>query len=350
MKRYTYRFLLLSLSLMIALATGCSADQSAEIASASDKVQIVTTLFPQYDFVKQIAGDTVEVTLLLPPGVEAHAYEPTPHDIVKIQNSDVFIYTGEEMEPWAHKVIETVGEDHIVVIEAGQGLFDLAAEEHDHEAEDHDHDSEEHDVEAEDHDHEAEEHDQDGEDHDHDHSGADPHIWLDPVKAQAMLQNIEAGLVKVMPENAALYSENSKAYQNEIEMLNTAFKEVFSKTESKTIVSGGHFAFGHFIKRYGLEYKSPYVGFAPDAEPTPKRIAELIDFINESHVRAIFYEELVDPRVATVIADETDAQMLMLHAAHNVSKEELESGISYVEIMKQNLENLKIGLGYKEGE
>ncbi len=341
MKKYTFRFLLLSLILTIALATGCSADQSTETASASDKVQIVTTLFPQYDFVKQIAGDTVEVTLLLPPGVEAHAYEPTPHDIVKIQNSDVFIYTGEEMEPWAHKVIETVGEDHIVVIEAGQGLFDLAAEEYD--SDDHDHDSEDHDQDAEDHDNEAE-------DHDHDHSGADTHIWLDPVKAQVMLQNIEAGLVKVIPENAALYSENSRAYQNEIEMLNTAFKEVFSKTESKTIVSGGHFAFGHFIKRYGLEYKSPYVGFAPDAEPTPKRIAELIDFIRESHVRAIFYEELVDPRVATVIADETDAQMLMLHAVHNVSKEELESGASYVEIMKQNLENLKIGLGYKEGE
>ncbi len=343
--------------------TGC-ANQTGEDTTelGNEKLTVMTTLFPQYDFVKQIAGDKVNVQLLLPPGVEAHAYEPTPHDMVAIQKSDMFIYTSEEMEPWAHKVIETVGEDHVIVVEAGTGLFETEHDDHDHDADehdDHDHDADEHDDhdhdadEHDDHDHDADEHDDhdhDADEHGHDHDGADPHIWLDPIKAKGMVENIKAGLVEALPQEADTFEKNAQAYLNELDKLHERTLDVVAHLESKTIVSGGHFAFGHFIERYGLEYKSPYVGFAPDAEPTPKRIAELIDFINDADVRAIFYEELVDPRVATVISDETDADMLMLHAAHNVSKDELEAGVTYIEIMNSNLENLKQGLGYKEGE
>jgi zinc transport system substrate-binding protein len=165
-----------------------------------------------------------------------------------------------------------------------------------------------------------------------------------------MVENIKAGLIEALPQEAEAFEQNAQAYLVELDDLHERTLDMVAHLESKTIVSGGHFAFGHFIDRYGLEYKSPYIGFAPDAEPTPKRIAELIDFINDAHVRAIFYEELVDPRVATVISDETDAKMLMLHAAHNVSKDALNDGITYIEIMNTNIENIKQGLGYKEGE
>ena len=163
-----------------------------------------------------------------------------------------------------------------------------------------------------------------------------------------MVANILEGLVKVSPENEVLFRENAKTYIDQLDHLHHEFEEALAKTESKIIVSGGHFAFGHFINRYGLEYQSPYMGFAPDAEPTPKKIAELIESVKGNGTKAIFYEELVDPKVAKIIAEETDAEMLLLHAAHNLSKQEIKEGVTYISIMENNLENLKKGLGYKE--
>ncbi|WP_430885733.1 metal ABC transporter solute-binding protein, Zn/Mn family [Fusibacter sp. JL216-2] len=376
---YKKSFILIGMLALLVILAGCTArqeesqngDQTGQVSSEmemkeTDKALVITTLFPQYDFVRQIAGDKVDVKLLVPPGVEAHAYEPTPQDIVSVQKADLFIYTGEAMEPWAHKVIDTVGEAGIVVVEAGQGLFDITNEVHDHddheedhEADDHDHEADDHDHEADDHDHdhEADDHDHDHEadDHDHeadehDHGGVDPHVWLDPIKAQYMVEHVLEGLIEIAPEHEESFRMNAKIYMETLNTLHHDFEMTFEKTKSHTIMSGGHFAFGHFINRYGLEYESPYEGFAPDAEPTPKKIAKLIEAVRASETRAIFYEELVDPKVARIVAEETEAEMLMLHAAHNVSKEELESGVTYIEIMRSNLENLKIGLNYQGDE
>ena len=126
------------------------------------------------------------------------------------------------------------------------------------------------------------------------------------------------------------------------------FVETFSKVKHKTIIHGGHFAFGYFAKRYGLEYISPYDGFSPNAEPTPKKISELMNNMKSLGLNVIYYEELIDPKVAKIISEETGGKMLLLHGAHNISKEELESGISYIEIMESNLDRLKEGLGYDE--
>lgn len=342
MKKNILAFLMVIVLIGSFAGCGNSSESAVETESKKaeiERVQIITTLFPQYDFVREIVGDKGRVTLIVPPGVEAHAYEPTPQDIVSIHRADLFIYTGEAMEPWAHKVIETVGEDNIMIVEAGEGLFDMTTEPHNHENHEDNEDHEAHD----DHD--------DQEDHDdHDHGGVDPHVWLDPIKAQDMVEHILSGLIKAAPEHAEEFRMNAEAYIAELDTLHHDFEEVFEKTESKTIMSGGHFAFGHFINRYGLNYESPYVGFAPDAEPSPKKIAELIESVKTSNTKAIFYEELVDPRVAKIVAEETEAEMLLLHAAHNLSKEELESGITYIDIMRKNLESLKTGLNYKEGE
>jgi len=321
---------------LLASLIGCNAQGNSNLVGNSDdgvgkgKLKIVTTLFPQYDFVRQVAGDKVEVILLVPPGVEAHAYEPTPQDIVTIQKSDLFIYTGEVMEPWAHKIIETVGTENIQVIEAASGIA-LVNEEHE---EEHEHEEE---SESDDHD-------------DHNHEGSDPHVWLDPIYAQQMVETIVDGLVKASPENMELFKLNADTYKYELQSLHEDFEQIFEHTKYDTIMSGGHFAFGHFIERYGLKYESPYNGFAPDAEPTPKRIAQLIESIKASGIKAIYYEELVDPKVAKIVAEEADAEMLMLHAAHNLSKEELNSGITYIEIMRNNMESLKKGLVYEGGE
>lgn len=313
--------ILITLLIIVSLV-GCSSER---VKVDNDKIQIMTTLFPQYDFAKQIVKDKGEVSLLLPPGVEAHSYEPTPQDVVKIRKADVFIYTSEHMEPWAVKMVEDIGSENLKVINLSEGLSLI-------------------DIDHDDHDH-----DDDHDDHDHEHvDGKDPHTWLDPVYAQQMVKNIMEGLIEVDGNEAQYYRENAEKYIKELKALDESFIEAFKKTKTDTIIYGGHFAFGYFTERYHLNHISPYIGFSPNAEPTPNRIIELIKTLEQSEIKVIYYEELVDPKVATIISEETGAKMLLLHGAHNISKEELQSNITYVEIMRDNLEKLKEGLGYEQ--
>ena len=312
--------ILLSLCMLSFIITGCqnslAKQENGKVTEDSNKVQIVTTLFPQYDFTKAIGQDKVEVTLLLPPGVEAHSYEPTPKDVVSIKEADIFIYTGEGMEPWAHKTIEGIQEADLIVVDSSKNVELLSATEEDHE---------------EDAQHEEEE---------HEHGAYDPHFWTNPLNAIVMVDNILAGLIEADPTNEEFYTANAKAYKNELKQLDQDIEEGLSTLENRTIIFGGHFAFGYFANRYQLDYVSPYTGFSPDAEPTPQKIAEMIDLMNQLEVKTIYYEELLDPKVSRVIAEETNADMLLLHAAHNISKEELENGITYIAIMRENLERL----------
>jgi zinc transport system substrate-binding protein len=350
-KRLKVMIVLLGVILTVGIFSGCRGEVAAPLDEK--KVLVVTTLFPQYDFVKNIGGERVELTLLLPPGAEPHSYEPTPRDILNIQRADVFIYTGEQMEPWAHRVLAGVKKDSLVVVDTSTGIELMEGHDHDH-ADDHDHDHDHDDDHDDDHDHDHDD------DHDHDHDDdhddkpsldqhnhdKDPHIWLDPVLAQKMVENIVVGLVAADPEYQEYYEQKGEAYKEELKKLHEKYEETFKNTTSKTIIYGGHFAFGYMAKRYGLEHISPYKGFAPDAEPTPRRIAELIQTIEDSNAKVIYYEELIDPRVARVISQETGAEMILLHGGHNISKQELEAGRTYVDIMEENLKKLKLGLGY----
>ena len=318
---------------------------------------VITTLFPQYDFVRIIAGDRVDARLILPPGIEPHTFEPTPKDIVAIGKADLFIYTGDAMEPWAGRILEGIQDTGLQVIDASAGInlaqSDEASHAEDaHEADTHDHDEDAHEADTHDHDedaHEADTHDHDEDAHDHAHAeGVDPHIWLDPLLAIEMVRNITDGLVAADPDNESYYRGNADTYIAELTAFDADCRETFAHVDNRTIVYGGHFAFGYFARRYDLTHVSPYAGFSPDAEPTPRKIAELIDRIRELGTSTVYFEELVDPKVAEVIADATDAELLLLHGAHNVTTAELEAGISYLGIMRENLEKLKKGLGYHE--
>lgn len=326
---------LLIIGLIMILLTGCNKGKSINetASSGDDKLVIVTTLFPQYDFARQIAGDLAEVILILPPGVESHSYEPTPQDIVTIQEADLFVYTGDMMEPWAKKVLSSIQSDSLIIVDASKGV-ELLQHEHD-----------ENEIEHED-EHEDE---HEGEDNaTHEEGEVDPHIWLDPNNAMIMVDNILEALIAKDPTHSELFMKNASAYQEELQKLDQEFVELFKHVDYNEIIYGGHFAFGYFAHRYGLTHVSPYVGFSPDAEPTPQRIAELIDLMNESGQTVIYFEELVDPKVAKVIAEETGAEMLLLNGAHNITKKELENGATYCSIMRENIEQLKIGLGYNE--
>lgn len=299
-----------------------------------DKIQIVATLFPQYDFAKQIGGDKVNVTLLLPPGTESHTYEPTPNDMVEINESDLFIFTGSEMEPWAENLISGMKKD-ITVLDLSKTvkLINTEAFEEEHEALEHEHYHDE--DEAEEHEH----HHEDGHHHTY-----DPHIWLNPQYAIKMARSIEDELIRIDPENADYYKTNAENYIKQIEDLDKEFEETVEHSKSKKLAFGGAFAYAYFVERYGLDFISAYETCGESAEPSTSQIKEVIDYIKKNKIPVVFYKEYSTGNVAKTISEATGAKMLVFNTVHNLSKEEIESGASYVSIMKQNLENLKQAL------
>jgi len=320
LKKMRY-FLFLVLSFVLVLS-GCSESSQDGTTSASDKIQIVTTLFPQYDFSRQIAGDKADVTLLLPPGMESHSYEPTPADIIKINKADLFIYTGESMEQWAHKMIKSVDTDQVYVLDVSKGISLLTPNSDD----DHDHDSE---VEGDEHS-EADGH----------YHAYDPHIWTSPVNVKMMVNNILEALCEVDPENEDYYKANAEAYQLQLDELNVEFEEVVANAKRDTIYHSGRFAMQYLVKQYGINYVS-----APfEAEPSAALVAQMISEIKADNIPVIYYEELITPKIAQMISEETGAKMLLLHSCHNVSKEDFNNGVTYVSLMQQNVENLRVGL------
>ncbi len=283
----------------------------AEIDEVDKRLEIVATLFPVFDFVKAVGQEKVNVSLLLPAGVEPHAFEPKPTDVIRVNKADIFIYTGEYMEPWVKDILKGVFNNNLAVVDMSRGI-ELLDEE-----------------------------DNDGH---HDHGTKDPHIWLDLGNAQVMVNAIANILIEKDPRNKDFYSSNAKEYNEKLSGLDLRFRDAFSRCKYKTIIYGGHFAFGYFAKRYQLKHVSPYPGFSPNAEPTPRAIAELIDKLKRSRIEYVYYEELLDPKVARTIAKETGAKLEMLHGAHNLSKDELTRGLTFLDIMEDNLRKLKTGL------
>lgn len=280
---------------------------ASRMQTSSRFIRVTTTLFPLYDFVKHVGGDRVDVKLLLPPGMEAHAFEPTPSDIVRIQESNLFVYTSETMEPWAKDLIGGLSGSRARVLEVGKGMAMID-------------DSKE--------------------------GGMDPHVWLDFENAGKMIDIIANELSTIDPASASTYHANASAYRNELAKLDQAYRTTVDACQNKTIVYGGHYAFGYLAKRYGLHYVSAQ-GIAPDAEPTANDLMALVDQIRRDHVTTIFYEELSSPKIAETIAGETGAHMSLLNAAHNISKDDLKNGVTFISIMQGNLERLAEGLGCK---
>lgn len=296
--------------------SSCGPDNRAE---QDKKIIVVTTLFPLYDFTRSIAGKKADILLMLPPGVEAHAFEPKPADIVKVDRADLFIYTGKHMEPWAQDVLKSTANRRLTVVDASAGikLALLGAEHH---------------------------HAEPGTGHRH--ASYDPHIWLDLENAATMVDTISEGLCKADPPNCPLYRANAATYKEKLSALDRAYKESLSHCRKRTLVHGGHFAFGYLARRYGLDYISAYEG-TPNAEPTARKMIALQRKIKEKDVHYIFYEELLNPKVSEIIAKETGAALLKLHGVHNVTKDEFKNKVTFLSLMEDNLVNLKTGLECK---
>lgn len=277
-----------------------------------DKITVVTSLFPEYDFVKQIGKDKVDVKILLPPGTESHTYEPTPKDIVSINEADMFIYTSNQMEPWAEKIAESIDSKDTIILQAGQDI-NLIEIEHDHEE-----GNEEH--------------------------ATDAHIWLNPLNAIKMVENITDKLCEISKENEEYFRSNANAYIEELKKLDTEIEETVKSSKTKKLVFGGEFAYIYFLNRYNLEYATAYDGCGEGAEPSAKKIKEIIDTMNNEKIPVIFYEELSAGKIAKMIAEETDAKALVFNTAHNVTNADLENGVTYISIMRENVDKIKVAL------
>lgn len=303
-----------------------------------NKLLIVTTLFPQYDFAKQIAGDKAEVVLLLSPGVESHDFEPTPSDIILINQADLFIYTGDEMEPWVATILEGIDNEELNVLDVSEGI-EVICEEENHE---HNHVHEESEGQEEtDHSEEDDiifgESDHTG--HDHSHS-ADPHIWTSPVNAMQMVECIEQALVERDGENSEFYQENAHEYIHQLEEVDGEIREIVEHADKRTIYFGGRFAMSYFADEYGLNYVAAFDSCQAESEPSARLIVKIIEKMQEDDAKYVFYEEMTDPKAAGIIAEEIGGEILLLHSCHNVSKAEMEEGVTYLSLMKQNAENL----------
>lgn len=291
-----------------------------------NKITIIATLFPQYDFARQIAGEYANVVLLLSPGMESHSYDPSPADIIAIQNADIFLYTGPYMESWAAEVTEGLEGDTVVVDLSAH--IPLVKEEE---------------IEAEYERTHTEDDGQDGHGHTHDHTH-DPHIWTNPVYAQIMAEDIAEALIEADPAHAGEYEKNRDAYLAELDKLDAAIRNTVENAKRRELFFGGRFAMYYFAKEYGLTYEAVYDSCSSETEPSVQSVMHVVDEMRKEQIPVIYYEELVDPRIARTIAEETDCQMLLWHSCHSVSKKELKEGVTYLELMWQNLKNLKTGL------
>lgn len=305
---------------MVCLGLQIVACQQSKTTSQPQRPVVVTTLFPLYDFARSIAGDRMEVQLLLPPGVEPHHFEPRPEDLARIHRSALFVYIGPFMEPWADRVINGLDRQKVKVVAAAEGISLLPAPGHS-----------------------GKEHA--GHNHGHRQQAAshDPHIWLDFAIDQAMVARLLEAFIAADPAGAAQYRERAAALTGQLVSLDERYKAGLANCKSRVLLHGGHAAFGYLTKRYNLDYQ-PAAGVTAELEATPKRLAELVRVIREKQVKAIFTEELVTPRVARTIAGETGATVLMLYAAPNLAPEQMAQGVTFFQLMEENLKNLQIGL------
>lgn len=306
-----------------ALATLAALFFAAAILAAGepDKPLIITTLFPQYDFARQIAGDKAEVRLLLPPGSESHSFEPTPADMKAIAGADLFIYTGEHMEPWAKRLAESaLGGGSVRIVDASAGIVLARNEEDDDE----------------DHDHEKA--------GDHHHHEFDPHIWLDPVYAATMADTVAEAIAGRDPANAEFYQANAARLRVDLEKLHQDFQATVAASSRRTLVFGERFAFAYFFSRYGLEEVGAYNSCAPGAEPGLRAVIEVVEYVRENKIPCIYREATSTPRISNVIHEETDVPILTVDSLHNLPADRLRQGMSFQAITRENMDAFAKGL------
>lgn len=329
------------ISLLLALALTLSLTACAAPAEKADdgKLQIVTTLFPYYDFARAIAQDRADVTLLLSPGREAHSFEPTPLDAVTISEADVFLYNGGEGEYWVESMLDAAGE-HIAVASRMMDYVDALNEEYVEGmqgADGHDHDHEHGSHDDHDHDHEEDEHDSDEIEY-------DEHIWTSPKNAVVLCRAVCDAICRADAENAAFYRANCENYCAQLEDLDARFAALCESAPRRLLIFADRFPMLYFCREYGLDYRAAFHGCSGDTEPSLATIKFLIDKVEDENIPVVYTIDFGTKKVAAVVSECTGAAIETLYSMQTVSRADFDAGETYLTLMERNFEALRKGL------
>lgn len=307
--RKKFGILVISLLALFGL-TACKNNQAAT-ETKEEKLQIVATFYPMYDFTKNIVGDEGDVALLMPAGSEPHDYEPSAKDMAKITEADAFIYHNENMETWVPSAIESWEKGTPNIVKGTKELLLLLGGDEDH-----------------DHSHE--------EGHHHE---LDPHTWISPYRAIKEVTSIKNQLIKLYPEKQADFEANTKNYLAKLEALDAEYSDTLKTAKQKNFVTQ-HQAFSYLALDYGLNQVG-ISGINPDQEPDPSRIAELKHYVEDNEIKYIYFENNNQGKAAQTLADETKVQLEVLNPLESLTQKQLDAGEDYVSVMKENLSALK---------
>ena len=356
---------IVTISMILGMA-GCGKTTEKE---DNYRLKILTSLFPYYDMARAVIGDVkgIDLKMTVTPGQDSHSFEPTPSDVIQMENADVLIYNGGSLETWIDTLLDSLNNknqiqmkmmDYVDVLneEIVEGM-DTRFEEHDHDEHSHkedNHNKEKHKEDS----HSEENHKEDNhsedssndsefhnEDSEGEHEETDEHIWTSPVNEIIMTEKICETLSKALPEEKENFQKNAESYISQLKELDNEFRTIVENAKINEIIFADKFPLQYFAKEYGLKYYAAFPGCGSDMEPSAKTIAFLVDRIKEDNIKAVFYLELSSHIVADAIETDTGAKPLQFNSCHNITQKQFDSGVTYVDLMKENVNNLKIALG-----
>jgi len=299
------------------LLTGCGGSVPAQTTvtgaqgTNEHRLQIVATSFPPYDFARAAAGNAADVVMLLPPAAESHSFEPSPRDIEAVHNADFFIYVGGESDAWVIRILADSAVPAIRLVDCVDTVDEEVVGNMQSEEEE---------------------------------TAKDEHVWTSPKNAEKIVNALAAAFEAKDSGNAAVYRDNADRYIAGIEQVHKEFQDIVSKAVRKALVFGDRFPFRYFTELYGLDYDAAFPGCAVEGDASAKTVAGLIDKVKAEKIPVVFKIELSNGKIAQTIAEETGAKVMELHSAHNVSKEDFQKGVTYIDLLKRNEEPLKAAL------
>lgn len=312
--------------------SGCAGRENIN-SNLGNELDIVATIFPAYDFARAVAGDMANIHMLIKPGSEVHSYEPTPGDIQLINNCDIFIYVGGESDSWLDNVLKTIDNPDMQTVKMMDYANNIEEEYVDGMQ-----------IRDENHGHSHDDGEKHNANHNEHHHEYDEHIWTSPVNALEIVKVITGALIAKDAVNKDYYIRKSSEYQSKLLFLDYDFSNAVKESKRKVLVFGDRFPLLHFVKEYGLEYYAAYPGCAAESEPNIKTVAFLIDKVKQEKIPVVFHMELSNEKMADTICEATGAEKMMFTSCHNVTAEQFESGVTYIDLMKQNLTALKKAL------
>ena len=325
------------------LITGCTAktEKKDKGDNTKGKLKVVTTIFPEYDITRAIAKDKVDLELMIKPGVDVHSFTPTPQDIKTVQNSDIFVYGGTEHDKWVENLTKSIDMKNKKVVKLVDGIQQLEEESVDGMKHEHHHDDKKEDQHNHDHKHEK----KDEHDHkDESEKELDPHYWTSPKNAIQMVKTITNALVEKDPDNAEFYKENAKNYIKQLEGVDKELHDVVDNAKIKKVVIADRFPFRYLFKDLGLEYRALFSGCSVESTASAGQIKKMVDYVKENKIAVVYHIEMGKGELAETVAKNSGSKVKLLHSIHTVTKEDFDKGVTYIDLMKQNVEALKEGL------